>query len=1089
MSSLFAPPELLSAYAMAEDGSGPDLPFGTHLRIFAGFGASFPLAPFAVYKIVSQPSELLDVRVLDREGRPHRDLDLARLGVADIQLGLHDDDNWRTVRLELIDPDARLEGAAVLGPRGRRFAGLVRDEPRWLFSGPFMHRLHLWGSSSQLGINPWRVPWYELFEGSHELAGVLALPIDGEYTWYAHGDSTAAEGRVERGAPQRLNPMDRPDGQDVGISSDQELRRVAAMLASGQLGGGLETLLAHLVDDRPPPWKQHEHQPMQDPNGKRQVVRAPRLGTLQTAVMDPGLARHFGFATQFDDLPDLDGGGGWDTLAIVGLLALDPREYLRRGLDLTALHDDQRPGTHALLESLMWALEHSSGLDPRPAIAERMHFVRNEGLVAAPFLTVVAPVPPWLPPTLARPQVVDHRWQSATDGYPSRLYRASLAFPQPQVASLAALAAQFDGEWTARHDQLDIADGDPGQRAVPRVVGHETDPSARVRGLGGGALEPAGLLSDKAIPDVGPLDYRVWASDMFGRFGQPVDFTVEPPPRPVPPPPVLRYHLERAEIDPLVSADESPGVIRLMVAIPHAFPASRFTPAESQLLGSAIVVPRIDDLAAGSWTIESLTLKLGGSNRTVGTTDSGFTEVELPLPRLSPQQRGRWTLTGYFTDTTGVHSEVATLPIEVTDPRPPKVYPTGIGLFWSSAPGPSSEVELMLTWPAVDGSKHRVYLSDQQGLRLRPQDVAEAVAGVAPSRGRVAAAGCRRVLDGGQIDRTAFRLLTESPVVAGADGAVFTTRLPRSLETVQFLRIVPLGPDGAEPPFDSCGIVAVAVPDSRGPVAPRIDGHVDPATGAATLRVVTDGFDRSALQRDEPGLFDPGVAGTEPPRFRIRRAAGPVADPVYARVLREGPMQILNSAATPAVFEATFLDDGGVGRGLEPFVRYVYWAEVRLPPERRIPAGVTLLDPPGGVTVPNPAARQPHPRPLSPPSAPRVLMHLPPNPPDRPDVDTITVLREPGDAADEVKLTITVADAPRSHALAIGPYRAAIWYQWPGHAIRPAVAELAWPELSDGVVPIVVKVPVAVDPDAVLGLRVAFVDPAGRIGEIASLDV
>lgn len=77
MSSLFAPPELLSAYAMAEDGSGPDLPFGTHLRIFAGFGASFPLAPFAVYKIVSQPSELLDVRVLDREGRPHRDLDLA----------------------------------------------------------------------------------------------------------------------------------------------------------------------------------------------------------------------------------------------------------------------------------------------------------------------------------------------------------------------------------------------------------------------------------------------------------------------------------------------------------------------------------------------------------------------------------------------------------------------------------------------------------------------------------------------------------------------------------------------------------------------------------------------------------------------------------------------------------------------------------------------------------------------------------------------------------------------------------------------------------------------------------------------------
>lgn len=284
----------------------------------------------------------------------------------------------------------------------------------------------------------------------------------------------------------------------------------------------------------------------------------------------------------------------------------------------------------------MWALSTRAGWTlVRPSRSGCISCV-TEGLVAAPFLTVVAPVPPRLPPTLARPQVVDHRWQSATDGYPSRLYRASLAFPQPQVASLAALAAQFDGEWTARHDQLDIADGDPGQRAVPRVVGHETDPSARVRGWVVARWSRRPAVRTEAIPDVGPPDYRVWASDMFGRFGQPVDFTVEPPPRPVPPPPVLRYHLERAEIDPLVSADESPGVIRLMVAIPHAFPASRFTPAESQLLGSAIVVPRIDDLAAGSWTIESLTLKLGGSNRTVGTTDSGFTEVELPLPRSAP---------------------------------------------------------------------------------------------------------------------------------------------------------------------------------------------------------------------------------------------------------------------------------------------------------------------------------------------------------------------------------------------------------------------------------------------------------------------
>ncbi len=308
--------------------------------------------------------------------------------------------------------------------------------------------------------------------------------------------------------------------------------------------------------------------------------------------------------------------------------------------------------------------------------------------------------------------------------------------------------------------------------------------------------------------------------------------------------------------------------------------------------------------------------------------------------------------------------------------------------------------------------------------------------------------------------------------------------------------------------LDSCGIVAVAVPDGRAPIAPRIEGDVDPATGAVTLRVVTDGFDRSTLQRDEPGLFDPGVEGAEPPQFRIRRAVGPVADPIYAQVVQEAQMQALDTTATPAVFEATFTDVGA-GQGLAPFVRYVYWAEVRLPPERRIPAGFTLLDPPGGISVPEPEARRPHPRPFSPPSAPRVLMYLPPNPPDRPAADTITVVREPGDAVEEVKLAIAVADPPRSHTLAIGPYRAAVWYQWPGHAIRPAVTkqrdlvrprlfrrgdqvrrmvtEQDWPEISDGVVRVVVKVPPGLAPNAVLSLRVAFVDPAGRIGEIVSL--
>lgn len=1088
MTSLFARPELLSAYAVAEDGTGPDLPFGTHLRVFAGLGASFPLAPLAVFKVHSRPSEPRSVHVADRAGQRQPDLDLSRLGLADVILGLRDDDTERTIRLAVDDPEGRLEGAAVLGPRGTRF-GAVRDRSPWLFSLPLMHRLRLWGASSQLGFTTRSISVDDL-ERSHDLAAVIGLPIEGDHAWYAQGQPRGeAEGRVERGAPQRLGPLDKPDGQSVSASAAEELHRVNAMLTSGQLGGGLEGLLAGMVDDRRPPWEQDEEQPMAAPHGRAQLVRAPRLGIVQTAALDPGIARFLGFGTQIDDLPDLDGAGGWDTLAVIGLLALDPHAYLRRGMDLTPLLYD--PATHAdvALGWLIEALWDASGHDPRAAVAERIEFARSEGLVAAPFITAVAPVPAPLPPDLPNPQIVDHRWEPSTDGAPSTSYRASFAFPDPPVAGVAALAAWFDGRWHARHEAVEVPDSEFGRRSVPRVLGYETDPAARVRQQGSGSLEPAGLLADKGIPDIGAIGWRAWAGDMFGRFGNPTEFTLEAPPRPAPPPPVLRYRLERAVVDPASTAELSPGVLRLTVATPHTFPAARFTQDEESRLGTAVVVPRIDDLAAGSLQIARLSLGLDDEPpETVDVSEPGFAEVTLTLPALAPQEFGRWTLTGHFTDSAGVKSAVAKLPIEATDTRPPQVYPAGIGLFWTSPPGPAPEVELMLTWPAPSGSLHRVYLTDQQGLGLLPHEIAEPLPGVTASRGRVAAAGCQRVLAGGPVDRRAFRLLTDQPVKAGPNGANFVTRLPRSLQTVQFLRIVPLGPDGAEPPFDRCGIVPVAVPDGSSPPPPRVSGEVDPATGVATLHITTDGFDRAALQRDEPGLFEPGAAGVEPPQFRLRRAVGAVADPLYARVVGEGFLTPQDVASTPAAFTGSFNDDNAA-RGLEPFVRYVYWAQVRLPAERRVPAGFAVLDPPNGITVADPLARQPHPRPLSLPSAPRVLMHLPPDPPAPPAAETVTVERGPGAVGDEVQLTLTIADPPRAHALAIGPYRAAIWFQWEGRSIEPSVATGSpWPEIAGDTVVIAVPVPAGVDPSTALKLRLGFVDPAGRLGDLISLD-
>lgn len=79
-----------------------------------------------------------------------------------------------------------------------------------------------------------------------------------------------------------------------------------------------------------------------------------------------------------------------------------------------------------------------------------------------------------------------------------------------------------------------------------------------------------------------------------------------------------------------------------------------------------------------------------------------------------------------------------------------------------------------------------------------------------------------------------------------------------------------------------------------------------------------------------------------------------------------------------------------------------------------MPANFLPLDPPGGVTVLDPANAQNHPRPMSLPSAPRVLMFIPADPPRKPAEAAITVTRAPVNGAGEVVLTIQIADPPLS---------------------------------------------------------------------------
>jgi hypothetical protein len=1097
MATLYAPPEIMSAYAYAIDGSEPDMQLGTHLRIFAGIGASFPLTPFVVLKLASQSSKLRGIHVTDQVGNVVSGLHLSDIGVGEATLLLDDDDTRRTVRIDLISAaTGAIKGAQLLDQRDRVIA--ERNTERWMFSAPILHKLRVWGHAENVEVLTRAVDIKDITgeDVFREPAGILGLPISGLHPWYL-GLQERNDGlnRVANGAPMRLNFMDRPNGPLDSVGPDEEVARIEAMLKSVRLGGGLESLLLNLVDDNTlPPWLQLEKEVFPPgTGGGKQFVSVPRLSNLQLAALDPGLARFFGFAARFDDLPDLSSGRGWDTLAVIGLFAIDPKAFDDRDPRLGRQLREDNPSEGGLIEKLVLTLETESGSDIRSNVEEIMAAVKARGLVVRAFVTLVAPVPPWLPPRLPQPDLLQHRWQTTTDNSPSSLYRISFAFSQALLASMSAVATQIVN-WVSRHGTIDIDGFQPPSRAMPRFFGHEQESRSRLDELRriSGTYKHAGLLADQDIPaGAGSIPYRIRASDFFGRFGDPVDFLVGPPPRPAPPPPVLRFHIERAEIDLDSEVALSPGVLKLTIAVPRTVPSEPFSFSEKGRLASAIVVPRIDDLAAGSLHLTSLDVTLGAQSRTVDLSVAGFTDVEFPLPPLLPQRTLELTLSAVFRDTDNVASNtVATLLVTVVDSRPPKAIPTGIGLYWSSVPGPSPEVELKLAWPASPDSLYRVYLTDEHGLALSTSDLADPrLPKAEPSRGRVAQVGCNKVLDGASVDRAGFRLLTDEPIKAGTDSrAVLATTLPRSLETVQFLRVVPLSAEGAEAPFDKCGIVPVAVPDSRRPPPPRLDGEVDAATGFARLHIIADSFDRVLLERDEPGIFNPHADVGQPPEFRIRRAVGAVADPIYARYLVTGPLTWQATMAPATVFSTMITDDNS-GRGLEPFVRYVYWAEVRLPPERRLPAGAVPIDPAGGISSIDPANAANRPRPMSLFSAPRVLMHVPQGVPAPPLHSTVNATREPPDSLGNIEVIIKIIGAPHAHAKAIGPYRLAVWFQWPGQAIEPVTIangspiDGTWPALDKGgMLSVSVHSPPAILPaSSPLDIRLAIIDPIGRM--------
>ncbi len=195
--------------------------------------------------------------------------------------------------------------------------------------------------------------------------------------------------------------------------------------------------------------------------------------------------------------------------------------------------------------------------------------------------------------------------------------------------------------------------------------------------------------------------------------------------------------------------------------------------------------------------------------------------------------------------------------------------------------------------------------------------------------------------------RERFRLLTDAPIPGHAGTVIARETLPRTLQTLQLVRVVPISAGNVEGDFNACGLAPVAVPTDRRPPPPRLDVKLDPESGEASIVIDAPGLNRALLRHAEPGLFEnPPAADARRPEFRLRRATKTPSDPFYVREILRGALQFFG-VDSEETFRAEVHD--GIG-GLVPFVRYEYWAEVRMPPERRTPLGREEVAIPGGVT-------------------------------------------------------------------------------------------------------------------------------------------
>lgn len=1058
-------PTLFNGHGLGATVDEPHARAGNHIRVNSHPLLGLPVAPFVVWRGMSDTDRALalrsDVRFRDGAGRTVTapfSLTPDKPVTATLALGPNEHCIWARAIADPIgspgegggepaDPPAPIDPGS-LDPFGPVFGGVRegrlrvaaaglgggmlaeafvasahgpasigrRNEPPFTFSGPGIVEIRLSGHAAVVGVE-----WLEARQTPHvsfEPWAVLNLPHDGgpRYASIENAVKVSVE-RVNRQAPKR-----RPLQETLGATpppaaplADAAFERARVESLFKPLMPDLDSLINDLSAS---PFAQRVAEPVADATGNVVgEVDMSRLDRVFQGQFDPGVASFLGYKgydEQFVEVENrilfyrIDGYfRDFPPLPIIGPSPVPGSDEQAFDSLLAALGAGHRfADAETLKQRLIRDIERVPNVElNKQRLTELEDHDDYIGLGALVVVDRRAPLLPLLPP--------------AIDGHAHVGWLPSVVPPAARRETRVDVSGVVTGGLLAGEKRDDAPPGSPAVHLnkanaegfhLPLVLGTNVDDET---------LEPitapgTGFVADRDGAPV-PIRYFVAQQDRFGRWSGWNSALNPPGPRPLPPRPVLEaYYTQPA--DPA----SAPGTVRVRVAIPE----------------NAALAPGAFALASLELDAEERDLDGNPLGPVVGHPQSAPPAAPGPLdfdfagPVLAPTERRKLRLVARWVDTAAqrsVDSEPVTLTL--TDPRPPAQPTPPDKLLYSGRPDVTGLAIVEHAWTPLAGqASFGVYYSDENRLNAHLRAGADAnpggpesgllaaLAGAADAAARATLLRANAALFPGHLFERLDGVVDDAP-----DGKKrFRHAVSASLRVLNLYRISAESESNARVDLATLPLVVFGVPNADPPAQPTLT--VTPA--------------------DIPGNDGPYAVSieiahlaqsTSAETFRLRRSSLGAAEALRMPVVREGAMGAVDDdgrqlAVTDDAGPVQIADDAT----LKPWVRYHWVAELRGAPA-----------PGSGVIEPGADPDAPENRPVrglwSRPSEPVSLILIPPEAPA-----AATALAASGTALADGGFTAVTLAFEHPHGLsggAVGSYRARVERRLPDALMR-ALAEI-----------------------------------------------